>query len=322
MVTMRDLNMETSLRVFCGSHIPQKGVKEIGEQYWMITLALELVNFPLALPGTKVYNAIQCRKMAMKWLESAARKSKEAMAAGEEPECLVDAWVKEMLNAPEDSKTKQQFSDHEIALVVLSFLFASQDAMSSGTIYLFQHLADNPDILAKVRAEHDRIRPDPSQPLTLEQLEEMTYVKAFVKESLRVKPPVTMVPYKTIKPFPISPDYTVPANSMVIPSLYPSLHDPEVYPQPEKLIPERWLDENSPANKNPKNYLVFGSGPHRCIGQEYTLLHMMNVIVTAAALMDWDHKVTPESEKTQLIATIFPKDGCLLKFRPRGTPVA
>lgn len=90
---------------------------------------------------------------------------------------------------------------------------------------------------------------------------------------------------------------------MVIPSIYPSTQDPEVYPQPEKLLPERWLDPNSLANQNPKNYLIFGSGPHRCIGQEYALLQMSNTIVTAAAMMEWDHKITPDSEVVRIIAT-------------------
>ena len=42
----RDLNMETSLRVFCGSYISETDAKEVSDKYWLITQALELVNFP------------------------------------------------------------------------------------------------------------------------------------------------------------------------------------------------------------------------------------------------------------------------------------
>jgi len=191
MIPHRNLNMEVSLRVFCGSHISTSASNEIAEQYWQITKALELVNFPLAIPGTKVYNAIQARKIAMTYLTSACTKSKIAMAEGQEPDCLVDAWVKEMTSGDEKKKL---FSDHEMAMVILSFLFASQDAMSSGIIYMFQHLADRPEIFAKVREEQDRVRGgDYSKHLTLEMLDEMPYLKAVLKESLRLKPPVTMV---------------------------------------------------------------------------------------------------------------------------------
>lgn len=191
-MTARALNMETSLRVFCGNHLPDEATQEISDKYWDITLALELVNFPLAIPGTKVYRAIQARKAALKWLTLAANRSKKAMAAGAVPECMVDQWVTDL--AAPGYKGRTEFSDHEMAMVVFSFLFASQDAMSSGLIYGFQHLADHPDILEKIREEQERVRGgDYEKPITMEMLDQSKYLSAFVKETLRVKPPVTMV---------------------------------------------------------------------------------------------------------------------------------
>jgi C-22 sterol desaturase len=317
MMTARNLNMEASLRIFCGNHIPEQAAVEISEKYWAITQALELVNFPLAIPGTKVYKAIQARKVAHHWLELAAHNSKIAMAQGAEPECMIDEWVKSISDPT--YKGRKEFSDREMAMVVFSFLFASQDAMSSGLIYGFQHLADHPDILAKIREEQERVRAgDVEKPMTLEMMDQMPYLRAFVKESLRLKPPVTMVPYRTTKAFPITTNYTVPVNSMVIPSFYNSLHDSSVFPDPDSLIPERWLDPESSANTNPKNYLVFGSGPHKCIGIEYATMNIALVLANASVLMNWEHHITPESDKVQIIATLFPKDGCRLKFTPRG----
>jgi C-22 sterol desaturase len=135
----RELNMITSLRVFCGDFIPEHGMQDISEKYWLITSALELVNFPLALPGTKIYKAIQARKVAMGWFEKTAADSKRRMAAGEEPSCLVDAWVKEMIEArnyhaagggasgesEKPSVLIRDYSDREIAMVVMTFLYVS-----------------------------------------------------------------------------------------------------------------------------------------------------------------------------------------------------
>lgn len=67
MMEVRNLNMDTSLRVFCGTYLPDEACKEISDKYWDMTRALELVNFPFALPGTKVYKAIQARKRVMHW---------------------------------------------------------------------------------------------------------------------------------------------------------------------------------------------------------------------------------------------------------------
>lgn len=192
MMIARHVNMETSLRVFCGYHIPDHAVEEINDKYWLITQSLELVNFPIPLPGTKVYKAIQARKIVMYWLELAASKSKIAMAEGGSPECMMDEWVSIM--AEPGYKGRKDFSDYEMAQVVFSFLFASQDAMSSGVIYGFQHLADHPEVLDKVRKEQERVRMgNYEDPMTLEMMDEMVYLQAVVKESMRVKPPVTMV---------------------------------------------------------------------------------------------------------------------------------
>lgn len=192
MMPVRAANMDTSLRVFCGDYIPDYACKIINEKYWDVTRALELVNFPLALPGTKVYKAIQARKVAIHWLSHAAHESTIAMAKGVEPHCLLDEWIKS--NNEPSYKGRRDFDDRERAMVLFSFLFASQDAMSSGLIYAFQHLADHPDIFAKVKEEQARVRGgNYDTPLDMDMMDQMTYLQAFVKESMRVKPPVVMV---------------------------------------------------------------------------------------------------------------------------------
>ena len=332
MMPMRDLNLETSLRVFCGNYISDEEAQQISDSYWLITVALELVNFPFALPGTKVYNAIQARKLAMNVFSRTAAESKKRMAAGEEVNCLTDAWIKAMIDARQERENEElsadqrhvlvrDFSDREIGMVLLSFLFASQDAMSSGLVYLFQHLADHPEVMRKVREEQYALRNnDVDMPLDFETVERMEYTRAVVRENLRIKPPVIMVPYTARRDFPISDSYTVPKGSMVIPSFWNPLHDPEAYPEPDEFRPERWLEPNSPAVKSTKNWLVFGSGPHNCIGKEYAMMHLTACIGSAAVLLNWEHERTELSDKVQVIATIYPKDGMLLKFTPRAPP--
>jgi len=223
MMIARHLNMDTSLRVFCGDHIPAVATQEISDKYWDITRALELVNFPLALPGTKIWRAIRARKVAFKWLVEAASKSKIHMANGGEITCMLDAWL-QTIQDPE-WKGRKEFSDREMAMVVFSFLFASQDAMSSGLIYAFQHLADHPEIFAKVREEQDRIRGDINNPMTLELFNDMPYLNAVVKESLRIKPPVLMVIIisSALRTQDGSQDYSRFPTRLLAPSLSPMI---------------------------------------------------------------------------------------------------
>lgn len=203
MMPLRDLNMETSLSVFLGPYVTEKQKQEINERYWLITVALELVNFPFALPGTKIWNAIQARKFVMKYLMAASAQSKELMAdPNNEPQCLLDEWTRAMVlsrRTGEDGDEQarllsREYSDKEIGLVLLSFLFAAQDAMSSALTFAFQYSADCPDILAKIREEQYRVRGnDLEAPLTLDMVDDMVYTRAFVKECMRIRPPVIMV---------------------------------------------------------------------------------------------------------------------------------
>jgi len=107
--------------------------------------------------------------------------------------------------------------------------------------------------------------------------------------------PLIAVPYEAKKDFPITPDYTVPKGAMVIPTLWHSLHDETVYPDPYKFNPSRWAPDGL-AENNPKNWLVFGTGPHVCLGQNYAIMHLMMCLGKASLFLDWDHKTTDVSD--------------------------
>lgn len=91
---------------------------------------------------------------------------------------------------------------------------------------------------------------------------------------------------------------------MVIPTTYLALHDPEAYPNPDSFEPDRWITGD--ADKQVKNWLVFGTGPHYCLGQTYAQLNLIAMIGKASMLLDWHHEVTELSEKIKVFATIFP----------------
>jgi len=92
---------------------------------------------------------------------------------------------------------------------------------------------------------------------------------------------------------------------MVIPTTYMALRDPEVYERPDEFDPERYYTGDAEV-KGAKNYLVFGTGPHYCLGQQYAQLNLALMLGKASLLMDWKHHPTPKSEEIKVFATIFP----------------
>lgn len=288
----RDINCAVSLRTFCGHYITDEAVADISENYYKITAALELVNFPIVIPYTKTWYGKKCADYVMAEFERCAALSKVAMEAGTQPLCMMDFWIKSMIDSrryqamsqgEKDAVEKapmvlRDFSNEEISMTIFTFLFASQDASSSASTWQFQVLADRPDILAKVREEQLRVRGgDPYKRVDIDMVDQMVYTRAFVKEQLRYRPPVLMVPYEVKKSFNVTPDYRVPKGAMIIPTTYPALHDPEVYVDPESFNPDRWL-EGGEAEAAIKNWLVFGTGPHVCLGQNVCILRFETLV--------------------------------------------
>lgn len=284
MTMFREINCALSCRTFFGDYISQAAVKKIADDFYLATAAMELVNMPLSMyiPGTKQWLGKRtCDAVHVEFAKCAAA-CKANMSAGATPTCTVDYWVLHMLesnryreriaagelDAEKPSNLIREFTNTEIGETLFTFLFASQDASSSATTWLFQILAQRPEVLNRLRQENlDARGGDRNKQFDLSMLESLTYTNAVIKELLRHRPPVIFVPYLATKDFPVTPHYTVPKGSMIIPSCYPALHDPADFPNPSVFDPERWITGD--AESKTKNWLVFGAGPHDCLARRY-----------------------------------------------------
>lgn len=320
----RELLCALSLRTFCGDYITDDQIKLVADNYYRVTAALELVNFPIIIPYTKTWYGKKIADDTMKVFEKCSAQAKiHINEKGGKPTCVMDEWIFLMKQArdnhrddPESKLLIREFSDREVSEAIFTFLFALQDASLSLACWLFQIVADRPDVASKIRAEQLAVRNNNvDQRLDLDLILRMNYTNSVVKESLRYRPPVLMVPYVVKQPFPVTPDYTAPKGSMIIPTLYPTLHDPEVYPDPDSFLPERW--ENPTADMEKRSWLVFGSGPHVCLGQQYVMMLFTGMLGKYVLHSEMKHHVTPLLEEIKVFATIFPKDDLILEFAKR-----
>ncbi|KAJ5392028.1 hypothetical protein N7509_007518 [Penicillium cosmopolitanum] len=321
MPMFREINCALSCRTFFGEYISQDAVKRIADDFYLVTAAMELVNIPLSMyvPFTKPWLGKRTADAVHVEFAKCAAACKSNMATGAKPTCIVDHWVLHMMeseryreriaagetDAEKPTNLIREFTNEEIGETLFTFLFASQDASSSATTWLFQVLAQRPDVLNRLREENLAARGgDRNKSFDLPMLESLTYTTAVIKELLRHRPPVIFVPYLATKDFPVTPNYTVPKGSMIIPSCYPALHDPNAYPDPDSFDPDRWITGD--AESKTKNWLVFGAGPHDCLARRYVPLSMAGMIGKAALELDWKHHPTERSEEIKVFATLFP----------------
>ncbi|KAG8683621.1 hypothetical protein FRC08_014176 [Ceratobasidium sp. 394] len=131
----------------------------------------------------------------------------------------------------------------------------------------------------------------------------LPYTSALVRELLRWHPVICMVAHQSGE---LDDEnvvsggmtYRIPAKSMVIANTWKMLHDPEVYHEPERFTPERYLVANPPPE--PENY-AFGFGRRICpgihIAQQSMWISVSNTLAnfTITKAKDEDgSEITPE----------------------------
>lgn len=135
-------------------------------------------------------------------------------------------------------------------------------------------LAKNPEKQAKLREEVFRILPNKDSEFTEESTRNMPYLRACIKESLRVYPLTVGNSRAPIRDVVLS-GYRVPKNTRVTMVSIALLKDEQYFARAQEYLPERWLrdreikehDNTSLKPSCPFVYLPFGFGPRTCIGR-------------------------------------------------------
>ena len=142
------------------------------------------------------------------------------------------------------------------------------------------HILDNPDILARLKAELGEAMSD-GKLLSVQKLEQLPYLSAVVNEGFRISYGVV---HRLQRVSPdaalIYHDYAIPPGTPVgMTSIF--MHEnAKIFPDPKVFKPERWLD---PAEKTRLGkYLVnFSKGTRGCLGQ---YLAQAEIYLTLAAV--------------------------------------
>ncbi|HEY3553341.1 MAG TPA: cytochrome P450 [Solirubrobacterales bacterium] len=160
----------------------------------------------------------------------------------------------------------EEFSDREIRDQVMTLMFAGHDTSTSTLTFMLHELAHHPDVVRRLGEEQDRVLGSASP--TAQQLEkEMPYLEMVLDEVLRLYPPAWVGPRRAVREYQFG-GYTVPRDAYVNYCSWASHRLPEVFPEPEAFIPERFTRERKAALPRGA-YVPFGGGSRICIGKRF-----------------------------------------------------
>lgn len=118
--------------------------------------------------------------------------------------------------------------------------------------------------------------PDAFERLYVElQTDSEEYLDAVIRETLRIRPPLAMVARQTVETFQLG-TYELAPESLIAVLIWQVHHRPDIYPDPERFRPERFL-EGSPSRYE---WIPFGGGERACIGAGFALAEIKTVMRT------------------------------------------
>jgi cytochrome P450 len=205
-------------------------------------------------------------------------------------------------------------SDAELRDQVMTLLFAGHDTTTSTVTFLFYELACNPQEQPLLTQERDAVAGD-RDPTAAELVSKLPQLEMALDETLRKYPPAWVGPRRSIEPFELCGQH-VPGDSFVNYSSWASHHLPDVWPEPDRFLPERFMPEAKAAL--PKGaYVPFGGGSRTCIGMRFGQLEVK--AIAAALLRRFRLElVHPDAELSiRQMPTLSPRGGLPVVVRER-----
>ncbi|XP_051113814.1 iridoid oxidase-like [Andrographis paniculata] len=151
-----------------------------------------------------------------------------------------------------------------INVIVFEMFTAGTDTTTSTLEWAMAELLRAPAALAKVQSEL-RSAIGSGEKVTEGDLENLPYLKAVIKETLRLHPPLPfLVPRQAMEPCQFQ-GFHIPAGTQILVNVWAIGRDPETWKDPLEFRPERFLDATAADYKGQHfEFLPFGAGRRIC----------------------------------------------------------
>jgi cytochrome P450 family 135 len=198
----------------------------------------------------------------------------------------------------------EAMSDDELRDELVTLLLAGHETTATSVAWAIERLVRHPAALARLVAEIDTA-PGGGE-----------YMTAVVNETLRVRPVVPIVARTLTSELDVD-GRTLPPGTRVTPSIYLTNRSARVYEQPERFMPERFLD----GAPDTFSWIPFGGGIRRCIGASFAQLEMRLMLATMLAELTPSlppgRRARADERNRRRAITLVPSRGARVVWRER-----
>ncbi|XP_073036240.1 cytochrome P450 78A5 [Primulina eburnea] len=217
-----------------------------------------------------------------------------------------------------DLEKENKLTDSEMIAVLWEMIFRGTDTVAILLEWILARMILHPEIQAKAQAEIDKVI-GTNKAVTDSDLPNLPYTQAIVKETLRMHPPGPLLSWArlSIHDTYVGPHF-IPAGTTAMVNMWAITHDGEIWPEPEKFRPERFLEEDVSIMGCDLRLAPFGAGRRVCPGKTLGLATVQLWLAQLLHQFRWMHsdkhgvdlseclKLSMEM-KTPLICKAFPR---------------
>jgi cytochrome P450 len=204
-------------------------------------------------------------------------------------------------------------SDKELRDELMTLLFAGHETTATAMSWALYWTHCYPEIKEKVLQEVATLGNNPD---TIS-LTRLPYLSAVCSETLRIHP-VGMLTFPRIVEETVELDgYPLEKGTILMGCIYLSHHREQTFPDPHTFKPERFLEKQF----TPYEYMPFGGGARRCIGEVLAIYEMKIAIATILANYDLALLDNQPEKPRRRGLTLAPSRGVPMLLKGRREPL-
>jgi len=174
----------------------------------------------------------------------------------------------------ERDENDKGFEDSEIRDQVMTILLAGHETTASSIAWTFHLLGQHPEAFARMQDELDQVLE--GRVPTHEDTARLVWTRMVFEESLRLYPPVWLIPRRAIGEDQVG-GYTIPPESDMLICPYVMHRHPAYWTDPDVFDPERFA-AGRVNDRVRHSYLPFGAGQRACVGKALAMMEALLIL--------------------------------------------
>ncbi|KAL7092451.1 hypothetical protein ACP275_12G165400 [Erythranthe tilingii] len=192
-----------------------------------------------------------------------------------------------LIQLKEDESCSIDLTWDNVKATLMDIFVAGTDTGTATIVWTMTALMQNPTAMKKLQKEIRDLVGGKGK-VNEDDIPNIPYLKAVIKEALRLYPPAPLLLRQTLEKINIE-GYTIPPKTSIFINAWAIARDPEHWENPNEFSPERFLNTDA-ADVTGQDFRVipFGSGRRGCPGMAMGLAMVELAVANLVYAFDWE----------------------------------